>query len=419
MKHSAKTGAFLLAVCMLLRAFSWAGFAEETTLNRLHWEQVTQHGPSNSCVSYPLFSGNDEASQSLADTLNQTIQNLARIPDYLQVLSTVMEGGTGIQVTFEFSNDTAWSDSTGMREETAPFLSLLFSAKGKMPIGRPSQAYYPMTLDMRTGEAVEFDRLFTDPAGAKEFIEAYLADEIEPQLSTYLENSQLFPVPFDRFFLDGFGRVIIVYENSQLSFLSGYSGAVAFRYSELWDYLDTSADGVPMQVLWHDGSRYDGSRSDVSFDEHNAEWLYNDSLYGLSADLYLGQPLEEALQIHRATVDSGYYPGGAYYEVENPVLRGTLILTDGTEAQVTGLLTSRVDHFGIETGKTHLSDAELLMNGAPLHMAIDETTAALYLVCPGTASVYSFTDQNERQLSFILYADENDVVQYIKLAYTD
>ena len=155
----------------------------------------------------------------------------------------------------------------------------------------------------------------------------------------------------------------------------------------------------------------------VSFDEKNEEWLAHDSLYGLSANIYLGQPLSEAIAEHRATTDSGYYPGGAYYELENHALRGTLLLTDETEEMVTGILTHRVDHFGIETGKTSMKDAERLMNREPdAHIAIDAALADIYLVCPGEAYVYTATDMDGRRMSFTLYGDENGVVQYIKLA---
>lgn len=405
-----------LLLCLLLTLLPAVQAETAAVLRR---EEIVETGPADSSVSYPVFSGADEAANEAADRINRAVQEQARIPDYLALLSSIMEGSAGLRMTYECSNDSVWNDAA--KAYTLPScISVLFSAKGKMLMGRPSQVYYPLTLDTLTGEQIGFDDLFTDPEGAKAYIEACLEEEIEPQLSTYLENSQLFPVPYDRFFLDGFGRLIIVYENSQLSFLSGYSGAVAFRYSELWDYLDTSPEGVPMQALWHDGVRYDWSRSDGgSFDESNAEWIYDDTLYGLSADVYLGQPLEEALEKHRATVDSGYYPGGAYYEVENAALRGTLILTNEQETEVTGLLTGRVDHFGIETGKTSLADAESLLSAAPVRVTVDEAAAEMYLVCPGTASAYSYKDADGRKIEFTLYADEGGTVRYIKLAFTE
>ena len=275
-----------------------------------------------------------------------------------------------------------------------------------------------MTLNLKTGEPVAFEDLFTDPEGAKAFMVAYLAEEVEPTLSTYLENNQLFPVPYDRFFLDGNGNLILYYENSQLSFLSGDSGAVAFRYSELWDWLDTSAGGIPMQVLWHPEKYLPMYAPDEwNFAEKNDEWMNNHSLYGLGAEIYVGMPLEDVLRKYTAAADSDYYPGGACYELEHAALRGTLILTDGGETAVTGVLTSRVDHFGINTGKTTLAEAETLLGTAPSgKLTMDEATAAAYRVCPGTASIYTGADMNGRKLSFTLYADENGVVQYIKLA---
>ncbi len=411
MKHGLKKKLLcLIAAWTILFCFGFPVSAEETESFPIRMEHVTVPGAADSSVSYPVFSGSGEAAQVLAERLNLAVQSEARIPEYLQLLSTIQPGGTGLQVTYSFSYDGNWYP--------AAWLSILFSAEGKMLSGRPSQVYYPITLNMETGEPVAFEELFTDPDGAKAFIEAYLEEEVEPTLSTYLENNQLFPVPYERFFLDGFGRVLLLYENSQLSFLSGFSGAIAFRYSELWDWLDTSPEGIPMQVLWHEGTRYAWNDPlQGSFAEKNDEWIYNDSLYGLSSDIYIGQPLEEALNAHRPAADSGFYPGGAYYEVENPALRGTLILTDENETTVSGLLTSRVDHFGIETGKTSLADAEALMGCEPnARITVDDALAKLYLVCPGTAAAYSFHDGEGRGLSFTLYADENGIVQYIKLA---
>jgi hypothetical protein len=114
--------------------------------------------------------------------------------------------------------------------------------------GRPSQIYYPFTFDLATAIWFPFDQLFTDPEGAKALYRKTIEDEIEPDLSTYLENNQLFPVPYDRFFLDGQDNITFVYENSQLSFLSGYSGAVSFNYGALADWLDLSPDRVAAQI---------------------------------------------------------------------------------------------------------------------------------------------------------------------------
>lgn len=415
MKNTRKQRYAALLILTLLLSVSLPAAAENASaLGTVTAQKETLRGASDSFVSFPVLASSDESQAAVIERVNQAIRQKARIQEYSQLLSAITEGSQGLRMDYDLA--LPYSD-VELGWPAAGYVSILFSARGKMLSGRPSQIYYPMTFDLSTGEEVPFEKLFADPDGAKAFIEEALMDEIAPNLSTYLENSELLPVPFDRYFLDGQGNLILVYENSQLSFLSGFSGAVAFRYSELWDYLDTSESGVPMQVLWHP-DKYPDVAMKASLGEKNGEWVYNDALYGLGADLYLGDPLEETLAKFLATTDSGFYPGGAYYEVEEAALRGTLILTDESEETVTGILTSRVDHFGIETGKTTLEKAIALMEAEPLiQLPMTEAAAEMYRVCPGTAAVYRYEDMQKRAVSFTLYADEEGVVQWIRLAF--
>lgn len=421
MKYECKRPACFFLSFLLIFCFAPFACGEEAfdPLPAFSWGEITETGPADSSVSYPvLYAYEIPEAAALAEKINETIQAGAQLPAYLQMLPGIQEGGTGLNMTYKTSCSCALKTRPQNNQTIAPYISILFSARGKMLRGRPSQVYYPMTLNLKTGEAVAFDSLFTDPEGAMAYMEAALEREVEPTLSTYLENSQLFPVPWDRFYLDGFGNLILCYENSQLSFLSGTSGAVAFRYSELWDWLDTSAEGVPMQVLWHPEKYLAPCDADEwNFAEKNDEWLSWGSLYGLGAEIYVGGAVKDVLALYPAAADSDAYPGGACIELEDAALRGTLLLTDEAEETVTGLLTARVDHFGINTGKTTLADAErLLGDETPLRIAIDEATAAAWRVCPGAASVYSTADREGRALSFTLYADENGVVQYLKLS---
>ncbi len=389
-----------------------SGLAESPAdvLLDVHWEENTENGSSGSFVSYPVLRGGESPeAQALAAKINGYIQNAAQVPAYMQLLSTLQPGGTGLNMDYDLSIPYAW-DEAGENRKCAPYASLVFSAKGKMLVGRPSQAYYPMTLNMATGEPVAFEALFTDPDGAKAFMEAYLEEEVEPTLSTYLENNQLFPVPFDRFFLDGKGNLILYYENSQLSFLSGDSGAVAFRYSELWDWLDTSPEGVPMSVLAMPEEYTGGMTMAEQMDQIRMD-IY--PLWGFGMEGELGMSVEALTDYYPQAADSEYYPGGACFEVETAALRGTLILTDEAENAVASVLSKRADYFGICTGKTSMADAEALMGREPTaRLPIGGGAAELYRVCPGTAAVYQSLDGS----MFTLYADENEIVQYIKLA---
>ena len=400
-----------LALALLLFCFpAFSGLAESPAdpLSDCHWQEWAENGPSGSYVCYPALDGEESPeAQALAEKINGYIQETAQIPAYLQLLSTLQAGGTGLVMDYDMSISHAW-DETGKKPKCAPYVSIVFSAKGKMLMGRPSQVYYPMTLNMATGEPVAFDDLFTDPEGAKAFIESCLEEEVEPTLSTYLENNQLFPVPYERFFLDGNGNLILYYENSQLSFLSGDSGAVAFRYSELWDWLDTSPDGVPLSVLSIPEEYLGGKNMAEQMDEI---CMGAHPLCGFNMEGELGMSVEALTELYPQAADSEFYPGGACFEVETAALRGTLILTDENEETVTGILSHRVDYFGIFTGKTTLKEAEALIGQEPLaQLILDETAAERYRVCPGTLSFYSLNGE------LSLYADENGIVQYIELS---
>lgn len=405
MKNNVNALATLFLACLLAFVPVINGMAESPAdaLSDCFWDEKAENGPSGGYVAFPvLISRESPDAQALAEKINGYIQESAQIPAYLQLLSTLQEGSTALVMDYHAS--TLYAE-----DECAPYVSLVFSAKGKMLAGRPSQVYYPMTLNMKTGEPVAFEDLFTDPEGAKAFIETYLEEEVEPTLSTYLENNQLFPVPYDRFFLDSHGNLILYYENSQLSFLSGNSGSVAFRYSELWDWLDTSPDGIPMTVLDTPEEYLGGKNMSEQMDEVSMG-LY--PLWGFHMEGKLGMSVWELTNLYPQAADSDSYPGGACFEVETAALRGTLVLTDENEVAVTGILSHRVDCFGIFTGKTTLSEAEALIGQEPImRLDLDEAAAEIYRVCPGTAVIYKLNGY-----MFTLYADENGVVQYIKLA---
>lgn len=413
MKYNVNALATLFLACLLAFVPVLSGLAESPADPLMdcfwEWEVETDADTSGSFVYYPVLNaGESPEAQALAEKINGYIQETAQIPAYLQLLSTLQAGGTGLKMDYDISASYDW-DETGENLKCAPYVSLVFSAKGKMLVGRPSQVYYPMTLNMKTGEPVAFEDLFTDPEGAKAFIETYLEEEVEPTLSTYLENNQLFPVPYGRFFLDGNGNLILYYENSQLSFLSGDSGAVAFRYSELWDWLDISPDGVPMAVLDTPEEYLGGMTMKEQMDEI---CMGGYPLWGFNMEVELGTSVEALTDLYPQAADSEFYPGGACFELETAALRGTLILTDEAEDYVTGILSHRVDYFGIFTGKTTLAEAEALIGQEPaMRLDLDEAAAEIYRVCPGTAVIYKL---NRDVLT--LYADENGLVQYIKQA---
>ena len=320
-----------------------------------------------------------------ADAINAAVREKAQIAAF----ENIMTFGTG---------------SAGLQVFPAAHLvkgnvySLSISANGKMPVGRPSQVYYPMTFDMTTGEEIPFEALFSDPDGAMAYMEEKV-EGMEEGLSTHLENNQLLPVPFERYTMDEHGNMTIWYERDQLSFLSGFSGSVYFRFSELEPYYDLSEGGYLYSILTDEGD--------------------NGFLHGLGEGNCLGWPMETALKYFRSTIDSEYYPGGACYEVEDAALQGALLLTDESEETVLGILVANLDDNGIITGKTTLDEAKRILGGDCVSMELDGNIAMEYRVCAGVAVTYRKAMSirgDEKNVSYTLYADEEGVIQYLKLA---
>ena len=364
-------------------------------------------------IRYPELVSDDPAYGPALEKINQAILEKAHIREYEAMLPAFQMGSMGLRMDYELglSDDHAAGEGRKIYDR---YISILFSARGKMLSGRPGQIYYPMTFDLITGEEITFDQVFADPEGGKAFIETYLMEVVGPTLSTYLENSDLLPVPFDRFFLDSFGRVNFYYESNQLSFLSGFAGAVSFRYAELKDYLDFSDAGVVSHMGYLNAQKY---MTEEEKRENALNLLSGGALvFSFQDGITPGESLQAALQDVHPASDPDYYPGGACLELEEAEYRGCLILTDEAEEQVTGLLSSRFSLYDLETGFTSLTDAAAFLGRDPvISLPLDETAAGMYRVCPGQMAVYSLQRMDNEPLTLTLYADEKGIVQYVSV----
>ena len=337
----------------------------------------------NDYVIYPVLENGGEYTESV----NTQMMEKARISAFLQL----MQFGTG---------------STGLRVDwdghvNGNVLSVVIGADGKMPVGRPSQVYYPMNFDLETGEEIPFEALFTDADAAMAHMEMLLENEVEETLSTHLENSALFPVPFERYTLEQDGGLTIWYEKDQLSFLSGFSGSVHFRFSDLEEYYDLT-EGSMMQRF-----------------RQQSETGY---LQGFAKTDCLGLSFEETVKQLRSTVDSEFYPGGALFEMEDAVLRGNYLITDEGEETVLGILCGRVDDGKIMTGNTTMDEARELLGDNGISILVDADIADQYRVCPGESVTYKtivMLEDEKRQADYTLYGDVDGIVRFVKLMITD
>lgn len=345
----------LILVFVLSFAFASAENAPAVTL-----DIVEVRGAEGSFVRYPVLGGGDEAQAASLEKINRDIRETARIDEYVLLLETVAPGATGLHVTCEY----ALGES---------ILSVLLSAEGKMLSGRPAQVYYPMTFDLRTGERMPFDALFADPDAARARIDEIVSEDVVPALSTYLENADALPVPYEQFFLSGMRDITFYYNSAALSFLSGRSGAVSVQYHELDGNVDADQGRLLIDILKPTG--------DLKKEAQNGR------LAGLSRPVAIGDAVEGILDKYRAESDSGYYPGGAYIETEDARLRGTYILTDESEETVTGIVCTRYDA-DVITGLTHRDAWRELLGEPDMVMPLSGAAAQSYLLCDGESDYY-------------------------------
>lgn len=404
-----------MCLALVLFCFCFFGVAQDDPAEISFEIQETWLDESR-YIQRPYFICDNGAPTPAIQAINSAISEAIPFDAYCTVLPTLAPGGRGLRIDAGcIATESFWQNAGG-------YVNVFVEIDGKMLQGPPSHRRYSMVFDASSGTPLSFEQLFDDPEGAKAYIEHSLDETVSPMLSTYLENDQLFPVPYDCFGFSQRGHLVLYYPHDQLSFLSGVSGAVAFRYSKLRDFMSLSPGSIAMQFL-EDSSQYGTGMNEAAFSAYFAK--YGDTLPGL--DLLLDTPapaLGAALDtISGIVTDSDYYPGGALFETEHPLLRGTFLITDPDEARLTAILSSRIDMYGIETGTTLLEDAKQRLGISMTGISIDAETADLYHVCPGSAvsRTYPLSLSLSNRLSassvtMTLYADEADVIRFCMLS---
>ena len=377
-----KRGMWYFAVLVLCLSMCLGAWAEGET--GITVTDTVFTGAADSYVHCPVV--HVPGNEALSAQINKLLQDESGVMDYINLLPQIEEGSTGLKVSYTLTG------------EDGPILSLVFSADGKMITGRPSQKYAAVVIDTETGKKVTAEEVFKDLPLLEEMLDTYMDMHVSPLLSTHLENSDLLPVPLDRFSLDEEG-ITFYYENRQLSFLSGYSGAVTIAYHELKEHLDLSSgsilDRMGIAEMMLEAGDTTGEMVAVA-----AEKGYLGTL-----PVRVGMSVEEALLAFRSTVDAGYYPGGAYLEMEASFLRDALVLVDEAEENVTGVMSRRISLYGIISGESTRDEWRRVLGEPQFTLDMDEGVAGAYLLCAGTSDFY---DYGEYTLQ--LHADENGIL---------
>ncbi len=377
-------------ICLLILALSLTpALAEEEAAA----PSLTRQGLAlgEGWVYYPQVEGmTDEA---LLQTVNDALLQALDAQGLLTRLALTMQNPTPLR-----------ADYIAFLAEDV--LSVVMEVSGPVADERTTHQWRTVNIDLRTGQAIALDDLFTDAQAAR----AWLCDELEwelaPALSAHLRNNQLVPLP------EGFGLsdsgLTLYYGIDQLCTLGDRAGTVHIRWSRLRPWLDASAEGLPGRV---------GALRMIALDGESPERIRqavaDGSLPGIPA--VLGEKVQTCIDRYGLLIDPDLYEDGRLFQLQDGAFRDAYLLSDRLsskweESVVQGIRSDRLDLFGLCTGETR-REAWLSLLGEPdATVTLDAERADSYRMVPGTSDYYQLGDVRLR-----LHADEEGVLTSIIL----
>jgi len=321
-------------------------------------------------VSYPRLDGHPDAMVQAA--VNQAILDNCGVADLVQRVKNPFEK---IEADYKAA-------------VKGDVLSVVVSAKTNR-----EQFYKTVTVDLRNGSEITLESLFKDYTGAVSQMETICIDRVEPNVSSYLENGEVLPLPLDAFYLSEKG-ITLYYPYKQFSYFSGCSADVEFLYYELKEYLDLSEGGVIDRL---------GGCDYMSPGEDTAKRIREDAARGCLPGIVpkLSDELSPWLDKYRLLCDPDYYPGGRFFQTEAGEMRDIWLLTDSLtdgydESRVLGIRADRINLYGIQPHVTTVEDVRQLLGQPETVVILDDYTAADYYLPEGESHYYPMGDNTLR-----------------------
>ena len=332
-------------------------------------------------VHYPVLSGGEQ--EDLLKQINAQIQEDCHIGAYL-ARAAMLIGGGNLKVTWQggIMNDV---------------FSCAVSAAGAVENSRSTHVWTACAADLRDGHRIALSELFTDEEAARDMIRGYLEDEVLPELSAHLQNSELEPLP-ELFQLEPSGLTLL-YPISQLSTLGDRAGDIRIGWHVLKDVLDLKEDGIADRI---------GARQMIELSAESAEELLaaaaEGSLTGIPVKL--GDSVQEMTDRHHLLTDPDGFEGGRLFALEGGCFRGVYLMTDdltrGWEnSKVEGIRMDQGCLWGLCVNETMREDWISVLGEPDGSAAIDEEKAEANRLVPGTCDYYSCGEYQLR-----LYSDD-------------
>ena len=343
-------------------------------------------------IHYPAVTGLPDA--ALEEQINDRIQQDNGILEYLARAAQLISGGS---LKTEWTGGIAGGD----------LFTCTVSAEGALETTRSDHALTGSNIDLRDGHEIVLSELFTDEAAAREMIESYLEDEVAPDLSAHLQNSELTPMP-ETFVIEPAG-LRLLYPVKMLSTLSDRAGDIRIGWYHLRDALMLGEDSILSRL---------GVGEMINLTPESAEKLKSGAAEGSlpGIPVFLGDPMQELTDRYHLLTDPDGYEGGRMFALEGGAFRKVSLLTDDLSrswenSTVQGIRMDEGCVYGLCVGET-LREEWLSVLGEPDNEAdISEEKAEANRIVPGKCDYYSCGDYRLQ-----LYSDEGGVLVSVVLA---
>ncbi len=280
--------------------------------------------------------------------------------------------------------------------------SLVLHWDGTQADGTAGSAVRALALDLTTGEEIRLEQLFDDADAAIDAMERIIEEDVLPDLSDYMEYSELLPMPRDNYAVDEYG-LTVYYPDDSYRYFDEQSGAVQFAWYELADYI---GEDSPVYALAH-------ARGDLTA---LADAAKDGKLPGPMTQAAVGQKLGEALDAYTLLTDPDYTKDSRVYLFEEASLRGWAVEipkyaeTDEAETPISAVRTTRADVCGLTVGKTTKDELTALLGEPRKTRAYDADDAADRMLEAGESLFFELSGH-------ILQAhvDENSVLSCLIL----
>ena len=342
-------------------------------------------------IHYPAITGTEDA--ALEEQINEQIQQDNRIREYLARAAQLISGG---------SLKTEWTG--GITGED--LFSCTVSAGGALETTRTTHAQTGSNIDLQDGHEITLQELFTDETEARETIESYLEEEVAPDMSAHLQNSEVTPMP-EVFVIEPVG-LRLLYPVEKLSTLNDRAGEIRIGWYRIRNVLDLSEGSILNRL---------GAEEMITLSPESAEKLKGAAAEGRLPGIpaAMGERMQELTDRYHLLTDPDGYEGGRMFALEGGDFRKIYLLTDDLSrdwenSTVQGIRMDEGCAWGLCVGETK-RDAWLDTMGEPDSAAeISDEKAEANRIVPGRCDYYSC---GEYRLQ--LYSDEDGTLVSIVL----